>query len=694
MEHTYSLNLLVIDDEQLLAENLIGLLKKQDIETHLGFLDDKEEFTRALRQVWDVVVLGHAYDLSYEQVLAIINEHGQDLPVIVMLDEETDSSNQQVLTLLQAGAANVYVRSDLELIAIGIQKQLYHLRSRRKVRQLTTMLHEAEHRANILIKNSKSAVAYIDEGVHIFANDPYLKLFNYNSISDLMGMPVIDLIAGKNVADFKTFLRNFIKGNREEVEFLFESVRADGSTFEAKLQLAPATYEGEPCTQIIIQQQNQESAELYAKLAAAERSDPLTGLGNRLAFEESLTAVRQHAISHKLQNALLYIKLDNIGQINASAGILGLDNTVKSVANVLTATFEQGQINRFADSIFTVLLMNVAPSQLVQQAEQVREKIANMLIDVNQRTVQTTASIAVIPISETSPDEREIMQRAIDAVNKVLMQSNNQGNGVHVYDPAQHATGSDAALYESLVNALEKGTFSLLFQPIYDIDEDSSNFFEVFVRLPLPDGTLMTPDQFLDTAKRHNMLDRIDRWVLINACKRLKQYRSQDSQARILVHLSEQSLQDKGFPDFVNKLSTAVGKVNQPLSVQFSERDVTTYLRLAKGLFAEFKRLELPAAIHNFGSSVKSIDLLEHLNPAFVRLSRSYVSDLGDQNNVDTIKKLIADIAEHDVDTLMAFIEDPASMSAAWTVGARFIQGKYLQEPLAEMGGAAETEEA
>ena len=81
----------------------------------------------------------------------------------------------------------------------------------------------------------------------------------------------------------------------------------------------------------------------------------------------------------------------------------------------------------------------------------------------------------------------------------------------------------DSALAEYLVNAITDNRFELMFQPIYDIDLDRSDFFEVYLRLPLGDteNTILTPNQFLSVAKSHNLLGKIDRWVLINAFKQL-----------------------------------------------------------------------------------------------------------------------------------------------------------------------------
>ena len=71
--------------------------------------------------------------------------------------------------------------------------------------------------------------------------------------------------------------------------------------------------------------------------------------------------------------------------------------------------------------------------------------------------------------------------------------------------------------------------------------------------------------------------------------------------------------------------------------------------------------------------------VLTHVNAAMVRLDRSYIKDLGNSENVDTIASLISKVNTSGASCLMAFIEDPAAMSAAWTVGARYLQGNFLQ---------------
>jgi len=344
------LNLLVIDDDQLYAERIVGLLSHYYDEVNLGFLDDKEELLKALRSQWDVLVFGRAYDMSFTDVVGIVQEQGVDLPIIGLIsDELTSASNSDGLpaaiddTMVKAIAPEQETQ-----VVLSICLQHASLGSRRELTSIRNILSEAEQRANILIRNSKSAVAYLDQGIHIYANDPYLEMFGYNSMTDIVGVPVIDLIANKdNVKDFKQFLRKFDKGSRDQVEFKFESRRMDDSTFEAKLQLAAATLEGVPVTQVIIQSNVADSEEIAKRLAAAERQDTLTGLGNRRGLEEQLALVYQKAQTGQSSAALYYIQLDNIGKISSSIGLQGVDATIKQVGHRLEALVEEGYVSRF-----------------------------------------------------------------------------------------------------------------------------------------------------------------------------------------------------------------------------------------------------------------------------------------------------------------------------------------------------------
>ncbi len=691
-----TLNLLVIDDDQLYAERLVATLATYYDTVNLGFLDDKEELLKSLKQSWDVLVFGQAYDMSFTDVVGIVQAQSIDLPMIYLIPESATTENDAngIPDIISSTMVKA-LRVDQEpAVILAICLQHGHLRSRRQLGTLRHVLSEAEQRANILIKNSKSAVAYIDEGIHIFANDPYLQLFGFESMDDVIGVPIIDLIAGgDNVKEFKQFLRKFDKGSREQVEFNFESLRTDGTTFEAKLQLAAATLEGEPVTQIIIQQNRNNSAEIAKRLAAAERKDSLTGLNNRRGFEEQLTAIYEQARSGAAPAGLLYIQLDAIGKIRSSLGLQGVDTTVKQVAYTLNEMASEAYVSRFSDTAFAILIEDQSVDELQDLAARITTRIADMLIEVDNRTTSTTVSIGIVKIDKNTAEPTVLLERAMEAINHIMIETSNQGDSYHLYDPNEHANSDDNALAETLVEAIAHNRFELLFQPIYDIDNDRSDFFEVFLRLPLTDAdnTILTPDQFMSVAKTHNLLEKIDRWILINACKQISEVRRHHPEARLLIQLTSASLVDKKLPSVASQLINAIGGVPEALTLQFNEQDILSHLTVTKSQFVALKQVNCQLGIHNFGSSAKSVETASFVQPNMVRLARSYIENLDNSENLDTVKALISRTSELGSAVLMPFIEDAATMSVAWSVGARYLQGYYLEAPSETIKVANET---
>jgi EAL domain-containing protein (putative c-di-GMP-specific phosphodiesterase class I) len=285
-----------------------------------------------------------------------------------------------------------------------------------------------------------------------------------------------------------------------------------------------------------------------------------------------------------------------------------------------------------------------------------------------------------------------LLERAIDAINNIRIETKNHGDAYHIYDPSEHANSDDDALAESLINAITHNSFELFFQPIYDINTDRSDFFEVYLRLPLSDAenTVLTPDHFMAVAKTHNLREKIDRWVLINACKQVNEVRKTHPQARILVQLTSASLTDKKLPNIASQLINAVGGAAGVLTLQFNEQDVANHLTVAKSQFVALSQNHCQVGIHNFGTSAKSIEIADFVQPDMIRLARNYVDDISNADNLDTVKSLIVRANELKVDVLMPYIEEAATMSVSWSVGARYLQGYYLEEPSKVMTIATE----
>src|SRR6185369_5130483 len=119
-------------------------------------------------------------------------------------------------------------------------------------------------RCDALLDSSRDPIAYVHEGMHVRANKAYLEIFGFEEFEEIEGMSILDMIAPEDADDFKTLLKK----------------RSDGSAFDAIMEFAEATYEGEPCQQISFRQQTM-SVELAKELDVLRSKDLVTDLFNR-----------------------------------------------------------------------------------------------------------------------------------------------------------------------------------------------------------------------------------------------------------------------------------------------------------------------------------------------------------------------------------------------------------------------------
>ncbi|MEX1057613.1 MAG: PAS domain-containing protein, partial [Natronospirillum sp.] len=121
---------------------------------------------------------------------------------------------------------------------------------RRRWRQLEQLLEETEHRCELLLEASRDAIAYVHEGMHIYANEAYRELFGYDDMDELSCMPLVDLVHTQNADDLKRKLKEVSEGKPTSFSAIGE--HESGGPFDATLDISTASYEGESCLQIVI----------------------------------------------------------------------------------------------------------------------------------------------------------------------------------------------------------------------------------------------------------------------------------------------------------------------------------------------------------------------------------------------------------------------------------------------------------
>jgi diguanylate cyclase (GGDEF)-like protein/PAS domain S-box-containing protein len=674
-----TIRLLILEDSQNEAERLVSLFRNAGRATRVHRLTSSDDLANALQQSWDLLIAAPTSEnLDPSEAINAIRRQAKDIPLIQLT---ADNDPDAITEALALGAQDALPQGEDERLILVANRELANLEERRGRRTAEIALREAEKRCQLLLDSSVDAITYVHDGMHIYANRAYLKLFDYEDADELEGMPMIDLIAGCDHANFKDFLKNY-QSAEGSAELTCSGIKANGQTFQARMSFSPATYDSEPCIQVVIRAETG-NAELEEKLREISSQDLVTGLFNRSHFLELMDAAADRAVNAGQPATLSYIRLDRYSSLLAETGLAGIDLLLTDLANLLRQHFgDEAQLARFGDDVFAALQPGKTPEQAESELKALLKKVESHMFDVSGRTVQSSLSIGVAGLNEKTPNAQEVVDRAHRCADEL-----NDGNGLKLYNPAQElaAAANRGSIVAMVQQALENNSFRLLFQPIISLRGDSSEHYEVLLRLLNPQGVEVPPGEFLEAAREAGMAEKIDRWVILNSIKLLADHRSKGHSTVLFVHLSQASVQDQTLLPWLSVALKAARLPSDALAFQLSEPDATTYLKQAKALTLGLAELHCKVALSQFGCALNPFNTLKHLSVDFVKVDGSFSQDLSNADAQEALKTLLSSLHAQAKLTIVPFVESASVLATLWQAGVNYIQGYYLQGPSQSM---------
>lgn len=674
-----TIRLLILEDSQNEAERLVSLFRNAGRATRVHRVTSAEDLEASLGQSWDLLITApSSAALDPTQAVSAIRRHAKDIPVIRLIEGNDSDAITEALAL---GAQDAVPQGEDERLVLIADRELANLEERRARRAAEVALREAEKRCQLLLDSSVDAIAYVHDGMHIYANRTYLELFGYDDVEELEGMPMIDLIASCDQVNFKEFLKSY-QHQEGSAELVCGGVRADGGNFKARMHFSPAAYDGEPCIQVVIRTES-DSAGLEEKLREISSQDLVTGLYNRNRFLEMLEPAVERAVNAGQEASLAYIRIDRFAGLQAELGLADADLLLSDLAQLLRARFgAQQPLARFADDVFTALLPGSPTAGAEGELRALLKQAEAHLFDIGGRTVQLTLSIGLAGLDEKTARAQDVIDRAHRCADEA-----GDGNALKRYDPADElaAAANRGSIVAMVRQALERNGFRLLFQPIISLRGDTYEHYEVLLRLLNPQGEEVPPIEFLAAAKEAGLAAKIDRWVLLNSIKLLAEHRTKGHNTRLFIHLSSASVQDPGLLPWLSVALKAARLPSDSLVLQLSEPDAIAYLKQAKVLAQGLEELHCKLAISQFGCALNPFSTLKHLNAGFVKVDGSYTQDLGRPENQEALKTLLASLHSQAILTIVPFVESASVLATLWQAGVNYIQGHYLQGPSQSM---------
>lgn len=248
--------------------------------------------------------------------------------------------------------------------------------------------------------------------------------------------------------------------------------------------------------------------------------------------------------------------------------------------------------------------------------------------------------------------------------------------------PVVETAGS--SLLGALRHSLDRNEIHLKYQQLYDKQDSNLYTYEVSSGF-IHQAEWKSLTGLVDLAEDPELSIKLDRWILVEACKQLHNFITQYPEAKLIVNLNKHVLlQDRAFPEFVSKLITIVGSQQAyPLILQFSEEDVSQNLMDAQKQMHLLHQHGAEISIREFGQSMYSESILKQLDVQYVTLHPSLTSKLMQDSATQELQEQIQQFSEiKPVEVVLHELNDMNLFANAWNVDARYIQGDYFQKKL------------
>jgi diguanylate cyclase (GGDEF)-like protein/PAS domain S-box-containing protein len=676
MKNDYVMKILFIENSVEEAEQIISQLRNSGIAVRPARATNAEQLEAAINELEPDIVMfdPNVAGLSVTDVRATMDTSGRDYSLLGLVSK---FDNDMITNLFVGGVRGIASRSSPRQLISVLSREFDSLQTRRKVRSLEASLRESERRCDALLDSSTDAIAYVHEGMHVRVNQAYLDTFGYASFDDLMGVPVLDMINPGHADEFKALLRGHARQERLASHATLHARRADGSHFDATVEFAAATFEGEPCLQIVFRQQ-----ELDPALLQQLQRDAVTGLLNRARILERIDDAVGAAAKGKKGQALLLVEPDNWTSTVTGIGMGKTDELLASFAERVRSLLGPEDVaGMLGDHTVGIVLDSRQDNAIRDWIEQLQKSVSSEIFDAGTRSITVTASIGGSLLGEKNANTELLLNQASQALRNA---QNIGGGNVELHDPAAREKADDERdkYWLSLLRkALVEDGLMLYHQQTISLQDVDGDYSEILLRMNGPQGTVL-PGFFMPLAEKHGLNAMVDRWVLEHTINALRARDAQGQKTTYFVKLTATSLQDTTLMSWLGTQMQKAALKQGRLVLEMTESKVMTLLRPAQQFVNAWKELGGQFALEQFGSGLNSFHLLNHIDADYLKLDRSYVADLPTHpENQKKIAEICQQARELKRMTIAEWVEDANSTSLLFSCGVDFVQGNFLQEP-------------
>jgi diguanylate cyclase (GGDEF)-like protein/PAS domain S-box-containing protein len=384
-----------------------------------------------------------------------------------------------------------------------------------------------------------------------------------------------------------------------------------------------------------------------AQMAHLAEHDFLTGLPNRTLLNDRINQAIALAPRHLSKVAVLYLDLDGFKYINDSLGHPVGDKLLQSVGNRLMGCVRDSDtVSRQGGDEFVVLLSEVKQSE--DTASTVRRMLQALarVHSIKGHKLHVTASMGVSVYPDDGLDAETLIKNADMAMYHA---KENGRESFQFFKPAMNVRAVERQwTEESLRNALERGEFTLHYQPKISVKTGEITGAEALLRWTHPTRGPVSPAQFIPVAEECGLIVPIGNWVLREACRQARAWVDAGVPlGSMAVNVSAMEFRNENFLQGVFNILEKTGLDPRLLELELTESVMMKHAESTESIFKALRARGIQLAVDDFGTGYSSLSYLRKFPIDALKIDRSFVHEIATDPDKAAIVSTIINMGQN-----------------------------------------------
>ncbi len=496
------------------------------------------------------------------------------------------------------------------------------------------------------------AMAVVDrEGLVVTANPSLAGLLGTDAgrLRERGAADLLDLTAD---ARHLHAYREVLAGRRARFRCTRRLKHPDGRSLWAEITMTPVPGSG---TALLSVADVSDRRELQARLRHLQMHDPVTRLPNRTLFFERLTSALENAAYDNGSTGrigICYLDLDGFKAVNDTLGHRIGDRLLTAVASRLTRCAEQygyartggHLVARLGGDEFALLVEDSTGTEQLADLAQAALTALQLPFDLAGQRLAVSASIGVVERAAAGTTATALMQ----AADTTLYWAKADGKARWtLFDPERNAHRmTRQALSSTLRPAVERGEFTLEYQPLVDLEGGGVRGVEALVRWEHPQFGTLAPNRFIPIAEEDGSIVQLGRWVLRTACRQARQWQIEHPGTPpifVSVNVAVRQVWDSDLVADVAGILAETGLAPDLLQLELTESAVMGSAGRPLQALQALSDMGVHIAIDDFGTGYSNLAYLSRLPVSVLKLDGSFVRGFQDEAHANPADETIVE---------------------------------------------------